>query len=162
MQTLYGNKLEAETVDISELSPYAIGYIFTPTGEVIEVPETDDHSSVFSDYYSKYLELKEPVMMDIFKASQRLCKLNHSVYLGGRLKDTNGKTTTNVGINNIIVPNDINNIPEKEKEVLTEFLDNRSYKSLVISIVTFDKQFYTEEDFLKKIKTSYQKSNNPQ
>ena len=160
MQTLYGNKLEAETVDISELSPYAIGYIFTPTGEVIEVPETDDHSSVFSDYYSGYLELNQPVVMEVYKASKMLCDLNHSLFIGIRLNVAT--KTINNSMNTLFVPNDIENIPEEEKQAIICLLEQKHSRSIVTNIYTFDDQFYMEEDFLKKIKTSYQKNNNPQ
>ena len=98
--------------------------------------------------------------MEVYKASKMLCDLNHSLFIGIRLNVAT--KTINNSMNTLFVPNDIENIPEEEKQAIISLLEQKHSRSIVTNIYTFDDQFYMEEDFLKKIKTSYQKNNNPQ
>ena len=152
MKTLFGNELAWKEYK-DEISPYSTGYIFRPDGQVIGILPDDDHSSVFSQYYSDYTELETPITMEIDKASAKLCgELNHSLYIGVRLR-----YSMNYYTSVLIVPNNIDDVPEEEKNVIKSLLEAQHSYAMAISIHTVDFRFFTEQEFKEILNASLEK-----
>lgn len=57
LMSKYGNPFEMESYSYEDyISVLAAGYIITPSGMCVIVPDDKDHSDVFSTYIYKYLE----------------------------------------------------------------------------------------------------------
>ena len=121
--SINGNPFIYRNTDIQWISPLEGGYIITPEGNFIPVKDSDDHSTIFSEYLSKYLEKK--INLETMKAIIMLTQNNHIVYMGIKLsdmKDIYKQNGTSEGFGIIIFPSDINNLNNNQKQSCIELI----------------------------------------
>lgn len=116
-KSINGNDFIFKYTESNFISPLEGGYIITPSGEFIPVKDDEDHSTVFSDYLSKYLE--KYINLQTIEAAIMLGENNHIVYMGIKtsdMRDVNRRNGTCEGFGILIFPKNIRGITPEQKE----------------------------------------------
>lgn len=121
--SINGNSFLYRNTEIEWISPLEGGYIITPDGYFIPVKDSDDHSTIFSEYLTKYLEKR--INLNTIEATIMLTKNNHIVYMGIKMsdmKDVYAHNGTCEGFGILIFPNDINSLSKEQKEACSSLI----------------------------------------
>lgn len=82
----YGQEFQMIGDDGRFVSVLEGGYIITPDGLFVTVKDAENHSEIFSDYLSKYLNTPYQLYQSL-EASMKLNQINHIAYFGVKTSD---------------------------------------------------------------------------
>lgn len=138
-----GNPFLYRNIDIKFISPLDAGYIITPNGEFIPVKDGDDHSTVFSEYLTYYLDRN--INLETMEAITLLVQYKHIVYMGIKLRDMKEIYTANAiceGLGLLIFPENIeNSISEDQKKSCLALIASNKKRIGTGEIITI--QYYS-------------------
>lgn len=133
LKTMTGNDFSFRTEPEGTVSVLNSGYIITPEGKFVDIQDSEDHSTIFTNYLQKYLEDEKHGYVDTITGARELTELGHIVYLGVRQRDVQEIYATNREIDNksmalLVFPSDPDKItPEQARSCLHLISTNKSF-----------------------------------